>query len=77
MPYAVDRTLIIIIMDDSCIAQIFQSRKLSALAHAIHADIHTDMNIIYTHTHTHTHTCTHTPHDLPIFVEMPVDKGKF
>ena len=43
-----------IIMDGSCIAQIFPSRKLNALAHTIHANIHIDINIIYpdpTYTH--------------------------
>ena len=34
-------------MDGSRTAQIFPSRKLSALAHTIHANIHTDINIIY------------------------------
>ena len=48
--------MIIIIMDGSCIAQIFPSRKLHALAHIIHGNIHTDINIIYPPTHTHTHT---------------------
>ena len=43
-------------MDGSCIAQIFPSKKLNALAHTIHANIHTVINIIHTHTHTHTHT---------------------
>ena len=61
------RTLIIITMDGSCVAQIFPSRKLNALAHTIHANIHTDINIMYTHTYTYTdtdtdtHTHTHTP----------------
>ena len=54
-------------MGGSCIAQIFPSRKLNALAYTNHANIHTDINIITTHkhthtqTHTHTHTHTHTP----------------
>ena len=39
------------VMDGSCIAQVFPSRKLIALAYTIHADIHTGINIIYTHTH--------------------------
>ena len=37
----------------SCIAQIFLSRKLNALAHTIHPNIHTDINLIYPSTHTH------------------------
>ena len=41
--------IIIMIMDSSCTAQIFRSRKLSALAHTIHANIPTDINIIHTH----------------------------
>ena len=41
-------------MDGSCIVQIFPSRKLSALAHTIYANMHTDINIIYTFPHTHT-----------------------
>ena len=54
----------IIIMDGSCTAHIFPSRKLNALACSIHANRHTDINIIYppppTHTHRHAHTHTHT-----------------
>ena len=46
-------------MDGSCIAKIFSSRKLNALAHTIHPNIHTDINIIYPPPHTHTHTLTH------------------
>ena len=42
-------------MDGSCIAQIFPSRKLKALAHIIHANIHTDINIIYHPPTPHTH----------------------
>ena len=42
-------------MDGSCIAQIFSSRKLNALAHTIHANIHTDTNIIHPYTQRHTH----------------------
>ena len=38
--------IIIIIIDGSCIAQIFPSSKLNALAHAIHAKPHTDISII-------------------------------
>ena len=45
--------MIIMIMDGSCIAQIFPSRKLNALAHTIHATKHTDINIIYASPHTH------------------------
>ena len=45
-----------IIMVCSCIAQIFPSRKLSALAHTIHANIRTAI-IHKLYTHTHTHTC--------------------
>ena len=37
--------IIITIMDGSCIAQIFPSRKLNALAHTIHANMYTNMNI--------------------------------
>ena len=52
-----------IIMDGSCIVQIFPSRKLSALVHTIHTNIHTDINITYplppTHTHTRTHIMVH------------------
>ena len=55
-------------MDGSCIAQIFPSRKLNALAHTIHTNMHTDINIIYTHTHTHP-----PPHRPPRFVEIPDD----
>ena len=44
--------IIVITMDGSCIVQIILSKKLSALAHTILANIDTDMNIIYTHTHT-------------------------
>ena len=40
------RSPIVIIMDGSCIAQIFPSRKFKALAHTIHANIHTDINMI-------------------------------
>ena len=59
-------------MDGSCIVQIFPSTKLNALAHTIHANVHTDVNIFTPrHTHTHTH------HGPPIFVEMPVERGKF
>ena len=57
------------VMDGSSIAQIFPSKKFSALAHTIHANIHTDIDIIYPSTHTH--------HGPPRFVEMPVEKGKF
>ena len=65
--------IIVTIIDGSCTAQIFQSRKLTALAHTIHTNIHTDINIIYPSPHTHTHT-----HHGPLgFVEMPVKKGKF
>ena len=64
--------MIIIIRDGSCIAQIFPSRKVNALAHTIHANIHTDINIMYPSTHTHTHT----HHGPPRFVEMPVEKRK-
>ena len=46
-------------MDGACVAQIFPSRKLKALAHSIHANIHTDINIIYPSTRTRTHTHTH------------------
>ena len=60
----------IIIMDGSCIAQNFPSKKLNALAHTIHANIHTDINIIYP-------PPPHTHHGPPRFVEMPVEKGKF
>ena len=35
--------MIMIIMDGSCIAQIFLSRKLNALAHTLHANVHTDI----------------------------------
>ena len=42
-------------MDGSCIAQIFSSRKLNALAHTIDANIHTDINIIHPYTHRHKH----------------------
>ena len=51
---------LIMIIDGSCIVQILPSRKLSAVAHTIHANIHTDINMIHTHTDTHTHTHTHT-----------------
>ena len=34
-------------MDGSCVAQVFTSRKLNALAHTIYANIHTGINIIY------------------------------
>ena len=34
-------------MDGYCVAQIFLSRKLKALARIIHTDIHTYINIIY------------------------------
>ena len=44
-------------MDGSCIAQIFPSRKLNALAHTIHANIHTNISHKHTHTHTHTMIC--------------------
>ena len=47
--------IIMIMMDGSCIAQILPSRKLSALAHTIHANMHTDINILYLSLHTHTH----------------------
>ena len=46
--------LLLLLLDGSCIAQIFPSRKLNALTHNIHANINTDINIIHTHTHTHT-----------------------
>ena len=62
-------------MDGSCIAQIFLSKKFSALAHTIHVNAHTDVNVIYPSPHTHTHIHTH--HGLSRFVEMPVEKGKF
>ena len=47
--------IIMIIMDGSCIAQIFPLRKLNTQSHTIYADMHTDLNIIYTCPHTHTH----------------------
>ena len=49
-------------MDGSCIAQIFSSRKLNALAYTIHTNTHRDINIIHMHMHarTHMHACTHT-----------------
>ena len=62
---------ITIIMDGSCIVQIFPSRKLRVLAHTIHANIHTDINIMYP-------PPTPSPHyGPPRFVEMPVEKGQF
>ena len=45
-------------MDGSCIAQIFPSRKLTALAHAIHANIHADINMIDPSS-IHTHIMVH------------------
>ena len=33
--------IITIIIDDSCIAEVFKSGKLNALAHTIHTNIHT------------------------------------
>ena len=41
----------IIIMDGSCIVQIFPSRKLNALAHTIHANIHRHNLPLPTHKH--------------------------
>ena len=66
-------------MDGSCLARIFPSKKkkkknLNALAHTIHANMHTDINIIYPPPLIHTHTHTH--HGPPRFVEMPVEKEK-
>ena len=49
-------------MDGSCIAQIFPSRKLNALAHTFHANIHTDINIINTNTHTLARARAHALH---------------
>ena len=63
--------IVMIIMDGSCIVQIFPSRKLSALVHTIHTNIHTDINITYPLPPTHTH------HGPPRFVATPVEKGKF
>ena len=63
---------VIIISDGSCIAKIFPSRKLNALAHIIHANIHTDINIIHP-----SPPDTHTHHGPPRLVEMPAEKGKF
>ena len=64
LPFTVsDRSLfvlnVIIIMDGSCTAQIFPSRKPDALTHTIHANVHADINIIHTHTGVHTHTMIH------------------
>ena len=55
------------IMDGSCLVQIFLSRKLNALALTIHADIHTDTNTIHP-------SPSHTHHGLPRPVEMPAEK---
>ena len=63
--------IIIIIMDGSCIARIFPSRKLNPLAHTIYANMHTDINIIYPHP-----PPPHPPQGPPRFAEMPVEKGK-
>ena len=58
---------ILLIMDGSCVVQIFLSRKFTALAHTIHANIY-----IYRHKHN-----PHTHHDPSTSVQMPVEKGKF
>ena len=57
----------IIIIDGSCIAQIFPSRKLNVLAHTIHGNIHTDINIIYPcqTLDPHTKHLIHTPNTWP------------
>ena len=57
-------------MDGSCIAQIFPSRKVNALAHIFQANIYIDINIIHTYARAHTH------HDPPTTVEMPCLKRK-
>ena len=55
--------LIIILLDGSCIAQIFPSREPNEVAHNIDANINTDINIIYPPPpHPTPHPPTHTHH---------------
>ena len=50
-----------IIMEASCIAQIFPSRKLNALAHTIHANIQTDIYQMQNGNYKHTNRCKTVP----------------